>query len=304
MNRRDFVTSALAATVGLDAERAHAAGPAPPTPLLIDSHCHVWKRDPAFPFAAAAREPEQDGSAEMLLDLMRANGVARTVIIQFIAYRWDNRYIADVLRRYPDTFIGLCRVDPNDPAAPDILSRLVHEDHFHGVRISPGAGAGGDWIRGGLMPPLWRRCAELRVPMTVLTPITRMPDLARHIEQNPDLVVVIDHMADCPADRPDQLQLLLALARYPRVFVKISHMWSVSGQLYPFADAQVQVRRLFDAFGPARLMWGTDWPVSLPYLPYADAVALYRDHLDFLSPADRTRILSRTVQTVWPFGLP
>ncbi len=306
MKRRDLVKAAVAATALQGVPSAISAVPvqaANTSPLLIDSHCHVWKRDPAFPFAAGAREPTQDGSAEMLLTLMRANGVSRTVIIQYIAYHWDNSYIADVLRRYPHDFIALCRVNPTDPAAPDQLSRLVQEQHFHGVRISPGSGPGGDWIRGDLMPPLWRRCAELKVPMTILTPVTRLPDIHRYIEQYPDLVVVIDHMADCPADRPDQLELLLALARYPHVFVKISHMWSVSKQPYPYPDATIQVRRLFDVFGPKRLMWGTDWPVSLRYLPYQRAVELYRDHLGWLSPEDRTQILSRTVQTVWPFGL-
>ena len=48
------------------------------------------------------------------------------------------------------------------------------------------------------------------------------------IEANPDLQVVIDHMADSPLDQPEKLELLLALARYPKVFVKISHMWSLS----------------------------------------------------------------------------
>ena len=47
---------------------------------MIDSHVHVWKHDPAFPFAEGARPPAEDASAEMLLDLMKANGVSRTVV--------------------------------------------------------------------------------------------------------------------------------------------------------------------------------------------------------------------------------
>jgi predicted TIM-barrel fold metal-dependent hydrolase len=234
---------------------------------------------------------------------MQANRVSHTVIIQVSHYRWDNSYLASVLKRYPRQFHGVCRVNPEDPAAPDHLTRLTQQQGFHGVRLSPTATAEGDWIRGPLMPPLWRRCAELKVPMTILTPVTRLPDLAPLIEQNPTLNVVIDHMADCPLDRPDQLQLLLALARYPRVFVKISHMWSLSRQPFPYRDAAAQVKRLYDTFGPARLMWGTDWPISLKQLPYDKAVALYRDHLDFLSSADHEQILYKTVQQVWPFGL-
>jgi predicted TIM-barrel fold metal-dependent hydrolase len=45
--------------------------------------------------------------------------------------------------------------------------------------------------------------------------------------------VVIDHMADCPIDRPDLLEKLIELKRYPKVFVKISHTWSLSKQGFP-----------------------------------------------------------------------
>jgi predicted TIM-barrel fold metal-dependent hydrolase len=139
--------------------------------------------------------------------------------------------------------------------------------------------------------------------MTILAPVTRMPDLVPLIEQNPDLTVVIDHMADCPLGQPDKLNLLLALAHYPTVFVKISHLWSLSAQPYPYTDTIPQIKSLCQSFGPARLMWGTDWPISLKQLSYAQAVALYRDHLSFLSPEDRKQILYKTVQRVWPFGL-
>ncbi len=114
--------------------------------------------------------------------------------------------------------------------------------------------------------------------------------------------VVIDHMADSPANEPAKLELLLALARYPRVHVKISHMWTVSREVFPYADAAAQVRRLVGAFGAERLMAGTDWPVSLKQVSYAQAVRLFRVHLPFLSAAEHEEILFRTVQRVWPFG--
>src|SRR6266851_3553170 len=79
---------------------------------IIDPHVHVWKHDPQFPFAEGARPPERDASPEMLLELMKANGVARTVIIQVIHYKYDNSYLADVLQRYPKVFQGVSRVDP------------------------------------------------------------------------------------------------------------------------------------------------------------------------------------------------
>ena len=105
---------------------------------------------------------------------------------------------------------------------------------FQGVRLSPADDAAGDWIRGPLMPPLWKRCQDLKTSMNILTGTSRLPDVAALVEKFPDLTVVIDHMADCPADRPDELKKLLALARYPHVFVKVSHTWSVSKMPYPY----------------------------------------------------------------------
>jgi L-fuconolactonase len=292
LNRRAFLATPLAFPL-------FAAN----SPLLIDSHVHVWKHDPAFPFAAGAKPPAEDASAGMLLDLMKANGVSRTVIIQVIHYKWDNSYLADVLKRYPQQFRGVCRVNPEDPAASDHLSKLTHEQGFRGVRLSPSANPDGDWIRGPLMPPLWKRCAQLKVPMTVLAPVTRLPEIMPLIEQNPDLTVVIDHMADSPLAQPGKLDLLLALARYPKVYVKISHMWSLSKEAYPFADSAAQVGRLYDKFGAKRLMWGTDWPISLRQVTYPQAVQLFRDHLDVFKGEDRDWMLGKTVQQVWPFGI-
>ena len=109
-------------------------------------------------------------------------------------------YLAAVLKQYPQFFHGVCRVDPLDPAAPDRLSQLT-EEGFRGVRLSPAADASGDWINGPLMVPLWQRSRSLKVPMTLLAPIGRVPDLQKLIDRFPDLTVVIDHMADCPVDQ-------------------------------------------------------------------------------------------------------
>jgi L-fuconolactonase len=302
LNRRHFLTSSIANALVQPLGHRYASALATSS-LLIDSHVHVWKHDPAFPFAPGAHPPAEDASPEILLDLMRANHVSRTVLIQVIHYKWDNSYLASVHKRYPRYFKGVCRVNPEDPAAPDHLTKLTDEFGFHGVRLSPAATPEGDWIRGPLMPPLWRRCAQLKVPMTILTPVTRLPALVPLIEQNPDLIVVIDHMADCPLDEPGKLELLLALARYPKVFVKISHMWSVSKEPYPYLDAAKQVRHLCNTFGADRLMWGTDWPICLKDLSYSKVVQLFRDNLGFLSPEDREQILFKTAQRIWPFNL-
>jgi L-fuconolactonase len=148
---------------------------------------------------------------------------------------------------------------------------------------------------------LFKRSDELKVPMTLLIPIVRVPDAQKLIEKFPDLTVVIDHMADCPLDKPQELEKLIALKRYPKVFVKISHTWSLSKQEYPWRDSQEQVKRLHQAFGPQRLMWGTDWPVSERHSTYTQALTSVRDEMKFLNDEDKSWMLSKTIERVWPF---
>jgi L-fuconolactonase len=290
MNRREALFSALAL----------ALRETTPGYRILDPHVHVWVNDLHYPWAKETTDPPQhDATPAMLLDLMKANGVARTVLVQYIGYRWDNRYALDSTKKYRPYFMAVCRVNPADPAAPDQLSQLT-EQGSHGVRLSPSGDASGDWIRGLLMPPLWRRAESLKVPMQIHAPIARMPDLVPLIEQCPGLDVVIDHMADCPIGQPREFDKLIALARFPRVFVKISHTWSISRQPYPWLDAQEYVKRLHAVYGPERLMWGTDWPVSQKWTSYVKTLTVVREEMKFLNSEDKRWILSRTVERVWP----
>ena len=268
---------------------------------IIDPHVHVWKNDPKFPWARERNHPSEDATAEMLLELMEANGVEKTVLVQVIHYLWDNSYAADAMKRYPDKFMGVCRINPVDSDAPDHLSVWTEEHGFHGVRLSPSVGADGDWFKGSLMPPIFSRAESLGVPMLLLTRAERLVDLVPLLEQHPNLDVVIDHMADCSPEEPEKLQLLLDLARYPRVYVKISHNWSLFKTSYPWADTYDQVKRVYQAFGADRIMWGTDWPVCLSRATYSQTLSVVRDEMDFFAPDDLEWVLGKTALRLWQF---
>jgi L-fuconolactonase len=269
---------------------------------IIDPHVHVWTHDPAYPWAPETTQPPAgEATPEMLLAHMAANGVDRTVLVQVIFYRWDNRYAAHALRTYPAKFMAVCRVNPEDPAAPDHLSYWTQEHHFHGVRLSPATDASGDWFTGPLMDPLFERAEELGVPMLILARPGRLPDLAALLERHPGLDTVVDHMADPTLDDPGEIRALLDLARYPRVYVKISHTWSISRQDYPWRDAHDLVKRVYQAFGGQRIMWGTDWPMCERWTTYARTLSVVRDEMDFFAAEDREWVLGKTALRLWPF---
>ena len=100
-------------------------------------------------------------------------------------------------------------------------------------------------------------------------------------------------MADCPVGQPQELEKLIALKRFPNVFVKISHTWSLSRQPYPWLDSQELVKRLYHAFGPRRLMWGTDWLIIERVAKYEQALTVVRDDMKFLNADDKSSARQR-----------
>ena len=107
-------------------------------PLIIDSHVHVWNTIPAI-LSPPARIPRlrcDTGDADRAYE---TNGVSRTVIIQVIHYVGitASRGRPEALSAY---FKGVCRVNPEDPAAPEHLAATT-EQGFRGVRLSPSANA-------------------------------------------------------------------------------------------------------------------------------------------------------------------
>ena len=269
---------------------------------IVDPHVHIWGTAPEFPWAPETTEPpDEPATPEMLLELMSANGIEGTVLVQVIYYRWDNTYTAKALRDYPDKFMGVCRVNPEDPAAPDRLTYWTQEHGFHGVRISPAPGPPGDWFEGPLMDPLFERATSLGVPLLVLTKPSRLPRLSQLLDRHQELDVVIDHMADASPGDETQVTQLLDLTRHPRVYVKISHTWSISKKGYPWRDTHGMVKRVYEAFGAQRIMWATDWPVCLRSTTYPRTLSLVRDEMGFIAPEDLEWVLGKTALRLWPF---
>jgi predicted TIM-barrel fold metal-dependent hydrolase len=268
--------------------------------MIVDPHVHVWVNDPAYPWPAEnADPPKRDHTVEMLLDIMATHGVDRAVLVHAIHYRWDNRYAVDSANKYPDRFMSVGRIDPEDPEAPDHLSRWTEECGMHGVRISPAGDASGDWFSGPLMEPLFARAEELQVPMLLWTKANRLAELIPLLERHPDLDVVIDHMGHVQG--AEETKLLLNLARFPRLYVKISHLYFFSGAEYPWAGAHALVQQVYDTFGAQRLMWDSDWPVSLSAAEYGQTLSAVRDEMGFISSEDMPWILGKTAMKLWDF---
>jgi predicted TIM-barrel fold metal-dependent hydrolase len=103
-----------------------------------------------------------------------------------------------------------------------------------------------------------------------------------------------------------EFKKLLALAGYANVWAKVSELsvLSPSGK-YPFKDTHAWVKRLYDSFGPDRLLWGTGFPggtrgqASRPSL--SEELDLIRKEIPFFNAEDRQKILGGNAARLWKF---
>jgi L-fuconolactonase len=268
---------------------------------IVDSHVHVWTHDPNYPWAAGERDlPTFNAHPDELVALLKANGVEKTVLVQYIQYRWDNRYTADVIKAYPAVFTGVCRVNPEDPASPDHLSYWTEQHGFRGVRLGMLPAGQDNWFTPRLMLPLFERAAALGVPIILLTKASRLDDIAAIVERVPGVTVVIDHLADCLGQPVEVLDPLLRLARLPNIYLKLGHIAENSTEGFPWRDTHAALEKIFLCFGAQRIMWGSDWPFTLKRMRYEQSLALIQTGLQFLTRADCEWVLAKTALRVWP----
>jgi len=310
--RRGFIQSAVVAAGGLlvaGAPRpatADDAALADPADGPIDAHVHVWTPDTkSYPLAAGFRRDEMKPPSftpEQLFDHARPCGVARVVLIQMSFYGFDNSYMLDTIRRFPGVFAGVAVID-DTAADPTVDMRTLAEQGVRGFRIYPRNIDVNHWLDGPGTQAMWRCGAEEQLAMCHLVNPNALAAVDRACRKFPDTPVVIDHFARIGADgqfRDSDLEALCKLAKHQKTYVKVSAFYALGKKNAPYLDLAPMVRRLFDTFGPERLMWATDCPYQVQEGHiYEDSIALVRDRLDFLSDSDREWLLRKTAEKVF-----
>lgn len=302
--RREFLMASAAiysATASGTLGAVQAADEPDPASGLIDAHVHVWTPDvKRYPLAAGFR-PDQMAPAsftpEELLAHARPCGVTRVVLVQMSFYGFDNTYMLETMRRFPGVFGGIAVIDENNAPA-DAMGKLKLQG-VRGFRIRPGDAQADKWLDTPGMQAMWRSGAEQNLAMCCLINPDALPRLDAMCQKFPETPVVVDHFARIGIDgqiREADLTALCRLARHRHTYVKISAYYALGKKLPPYLDLAPMIRRLYETFGPQRLMWATDCPYQVQEHKYDDSLALVRDRLDFVSAADRQWLLKKTAQ--------
>ena len=253
--------------------------------MIIDSHVHVWVQQPEkYPWSPiGGYVPESEAPAEALLSLMDAAGVESAVLVQPTPYGWDNSYLLDAAKRFPNRFRCVCLVDPMAEDAPQILSQLVEQHGIAGIRINWHIKPVEVWQTDVHHRALWQTVSRLGLPVCLqLTP--KYFDLLREMVEEFDLRVVIDHLGrpKTAASLEDvQFVKLLDLAQDDRIYVKLSGLNYYSGESSPYRDVWPLLKTVYDRFGAQRCMWGSDFPFVQDHWSYAGLLDTVRNGWQF-----------------------
>ncbi len=302
-SRRDFgkTAAALAAVTAVPLGGAKLATAQPGTDNLIDAHVHVWTdRLTEYPIAPTFKPADMQPAAflpETLLSHCRPHRVERIVLIQMSYYQFDNRYMLDVIARNPEIYSGIAVIDETASG----VTRRVHDHARRGVtgfRIHPGDQDLQRWISSPGMAELWATCADQRLAICPLINPVALPLIEQMCRRFPRTNVVIDHFARIGIDGTlpnDQIDQLCRLATFKQVYIKTSAFYALGAKRSPYTDLIPMIRRVRDAYGANRLMWGSDCPFQVADgHQYGDSLALIRDRIDFLSRDEREAILRNT----------
>ncbi|MCX5239912.1 amidohydrolase family protein [Streptomyces prunicolor] len=277
--------------------------------MTVDAHHHVWDlsvRDQDWITGPELQPLRRDFSVADLAPEARAAGVDRTVLVQTITVAEETpEFLA--LADTHDLIAGV--VGWTDLTRPDIADELAR------LRELPG----GRYLKGirhqvqGEPDPNWLLRPDVRRGLTAVADAGLVYDLlvlphqfpasVQVTASLPQLAFVLDHLGKPPiaSGRLEPWETALrSLAALPNTYCKLSGLvteadWKTwrTEDLHPYADTAL------DAFGPSRLMFGSDWPVCTLAATYGRVVDSAGELTDDLSAAERDDVFEGTATRVY-----
>lgn len=274
----------------------------------VDAHHHVWDlsvREQTWMVGEEMAPIRRNFSVDDLVPLAAEAGVTSTVLVQtvgavaetgeFLEVAAGNGLVAGVVG-----WVDLTAADVGDVLAE--LKARPDGEWLKGIRHQVHDEADPRWlcrddVRAGLAA-----VAEAGLVYDLLTKTPHLPAALETVEALPQLSFVVDHISKpvIGGDLEPWASGLRALAALPNVSCKLSGMvteaswtdWKVS-DLQPYADV------VLDAFGPGRVMFGSDWPVCVLAASYADVVEAAEALTATLTPAERQQVFGETARRVY-----
>jgi L-fuconolactonase len=269
----------------------------------VDAHHHIWDlsvREQSWMAGPELDPIRRTFSIDDLAPQAAAANITATVLVQTVGLVDETVEFLEVAAGN-DLVAGVVGwVDLTAPDVADALAGLLARpdgSYLKGIRHQVHDEPDVNWL---LRPEVHRGLAAVAEAGLVYDLLTKAPHLPAAIETVralPDLTFVVDHISKPVIGEPLDAWAtdLRQVAALPNVTCKLSGMvteaswtdWKPS-DLQPYADV------VLDAFGPDRVMFGSDWPVCLLAATYATVVETAETLTANLSPSDREAVFSTT----------
>jgi L-fuconolactonase len=275
--------------------------------VIVDAHHHFWNLErEAMPWMSAEhgviRRTFEPADLEPLL---QRSGVSRTVLVQAACSDSDTDSMFEHAARHE--WIGgvIAWVDLRSPArALERLDELARQPKLRGIRHLIHDEPDPHWILQDdvleSLALLEQRRLILELPCVYPRHLGDVPELATRF---PDLTIVIDHLGKPPLgsdEMPRWAEALRAAAAHGNAVAKVSGLNTALAESdWDAGDLSEAVGVALDAFGPSRLMCGSDWPVALLN---GDYERVWRETVRVISdcaPQYAEQLLSQTALRVY-----
>jgi L-fuconolactonase len=239
------------------------------TPRL-DAHQHFWRIERGD---YRWLKPEntalfRDFGPADLAPLRARHALDGSVVVQAADSLAETEFLLALAAREASVLGVVGWVDLEAHDAPDTLARLARHPKLVGVRPMLQDLPDERWILRASVAPALRTLVELDLTFDALVKPRHLPHLVTLIERHPELRIVIDHGAkpDIAAGREWSgfsawTSHLQTLGGHPLLHCKLSGLVTEARADWNVEDLRPHVDALLGAFGPERMMWGSDWPV-------------------------------------------
>jgi len=265
---------------------------------IVDAQVHAWSQG-----ESTGHHRRTPITAVVLKAEIQKAGVDRVVLVPPL---WDpqgNAYSLSLAQAEPERFAVMGLLDGESGDAVQRLRTWREQPGMRGVRFLFNTKERIAPLLEGRFDALWPIAEENRLVTALLMPgaLNKVSAIA---DRHPQLPLIVDHLGvPRGASGPnafEHLPQLLALARHPNVHVKAVGVGDYALDPFPFRSLDQTLHRIVDAFGPERIIWGSD--LSRLHHPYRQCVTHFSENMSWLAPADLEQIMGGNLMRLLEWG--
>lgn len=273
--------------------------------MLIDSHHHLWQySEEQYPWIGPEMSVlARDFWVEELRSLADENRMDGFVTVQARQSLAETEVLLALAEDEPLIKGVVGWLDLRSPELPAQLDRFGSAAKLKGVRHVVQDEPELDFILGDAFQQGVGQLSQYDLTYDILIFAKQLPAATKFAAAHPNLRLIVDHIAKPTIDGPDvdpiYSRLMRELASLPNVTCKFSGVatevvgdWNIDS-VRPYWDL------MLDAFGPSRLMFGSDWPVCLLKTEYSRWLDVTRELTATLSETEQRQFYSETAQSAY-----